>query len=55
MVERPLVALDGQAEVLTERHGATPAPLRWPFTHQLTPAGVNAPALLVAGQGWGLD
>ena len=53
LAQRPLVALDGQAAVLANRYGATPAPLRWPLTDQLPPAGVDAPALLVAGQGRG--
>ena len=53
LAQRPLVALDGQAAVLANRYGATPAPLRRPITHQLPPAGVDAPALLLAGQGRG--
>ena len=53
LAQRPLVALDGQAAVLADRYGATPAPLRWPITHQLPPTGIDAPALLVAGQGRG--
>ena len=53
LTQRPLVALDRLAAVLADRHGATPAPLRRPLPHQLPPAGVDAPALLVAGEGWG--
>ena len=53
LTQRPLVALDGLAAVLADRYGATSAPLRWPITDQLPPAGVDAPALLVAGQGRG--
>ena len=53
LAEGPLVSLDRQAAVLADRHGATPAPLLRPLAHQLPPAGVNATALLVAGEGWG--
>ena len=49
---RPLVALDRQTGVLAGRHRPTAAPLRRPLTHQLTPIGVDSPALLEASQGW---
>jgi hypothetical protein len=52
LANRPLVALDGHAAVLADRHRTAPAPVGWALTDQLTTAGVDSPALLVAGESW---
>ena len=52
LAHRPLVPLDGHAAVLAGRERTALAPLGRPLTHQLAAAGVDAPALLVAGERW---
>ena len=52
VADRPLVPLDGYTAVLAGRERTALAPLGRPLTHQLAAAGVDTPALLVAGQGW---
>ena len=49
----PLVAPDHGPAVVTDRRGCLPDPVGGSLPHQFPPCWVNAPSLLVAGQGRG--
>lgn len=50
LAESPLVAFDRHAAVLADRHRRLFVPVGAAFTHQLAAGGIDASALLVAGQ-----